>query len=301
MRVLGTLAVYLLVVFVGAAALAPWLWQAVQALAAGSHVAGQPFHRYVNRCLLGLALLGLWPLVRALGIRSWAEIGARWRQWRPREAGVGFLLGFVSLALAAGVVVLAGARQANPDLTVVKLLNRLGSAALTAALVAVLEEVLFRGAIYAALRRTLSFAGTAAVVSSIYALVHFFQRPAAPAVVGPLTGFTILGQMLTGFVDPALLVPGFFNLTLVGLLLAWARERTGALWLPIGMHAGWIFWLKAYGTVSVPVAGQDSILWGSGKLYDGWVTTAVLLPTFALLGWWLRRGAPVRPNGTCPS
>jgi membrane protease YdiL (CAAX protease family) len=30
------------------------------------------------------------------------------------------------------------------------------------------------------------------------------------------------------------------GLALFGLLLAWARLRSGGLWLPIGIHAGWV-------------------------------------------------------------
>lgn len=284
-QVIRVLAVYILVVFGGAALLAPWLWQAAQAVMPGSHLAGQPFHRYVNRCLLVLALAGLWPLVRALGIRSWAEIGADWRQWRRREAGLGVLIGFASLAAAALVVVLAGARHWNTDIAAAKLVSRLANAALSAVVVSLLEEILFRGAIYSAFRRSFGFISSALTVSAIYAIVHFFQRPPQPPEVNALTGFIILGQMLQGIADWSQIIPGFLNLTLVGLLLTWARERTGALWMSMGMHAGWIFWLKAYGTLTLPVAERTSLLWGTHKLYDGWVTSGVLVIVMAVLAW----------------
>ena len=53
--------------------------------------------------------------------------------------------------------------------------------------------------------------------------------------------------MLAGFADFHALVPGFFSLTLAGILLGLAYQRTGNLYFSIGLHAGWIFWLKTYG------------------------------------------------------
>ena len=38
----------------------------------------------------------------------------------------------------------------------------------------------------------------------------------------------------------------FATLFVIGMILAWARLRTGSLWFPIGLHAGWIFAFKGY-------------------------------------------------------
>ena len=61
------------------------------------------------------------------------------------------------------------------------------------------------------------------------------------------SGLILLPRMLGGFADFHALVPGFFNLTLAGVLLGLAYQRTGNLYFSIGLHAGWIFWLKTYG------------------------------------------------------
>jgi len=58
-------------------------------------------------------------------------------------------------------------------------------------------------------------------------------------------------------------VPGFLNLTLVGILLAVAFHRTGALYFPIGLHASWVVWIKLYGYVSQPTAGAGT--WGAAR------------------------------------
>ena len=76
MRLLRALVIYIVVVFIGGALLAPWLYWLAQT---GAHsfpqIAGAPFHRFVDRSLLLLALAGLWPLLRALGATSWRETG----------------------------------------------------------------------------------------------------------------------------------------------------------------------------------------------------------------------------------
>jgi len=280
---LRALLLYLAVVFIGAAILAPWAHGAVQHLAPATALARHPFHRYVSRCLLGLALAGLWPLVRALGVRSWPDIGWRPRSGWSREAGAGLAVGFVSLAAAAAASVLFGGRDWRMDHPAPDWGRHLSNATLAAFAVSILEELLFRGAVFTALRRTGSFASTAIVTSGIYALVHFFQKPPSPAVVGPLSGFVVLGQMLHGFTMLRDMVPGLVTLALAGGLLAWARERTGALWFSIGMHAGWIFWLKSFGFLTQAAPDGPSRIWGTDKLYDGWAATVVLAAVALLL------------------
>ena len=295
MKPLRVLLGYLAAVFLGAAAVAPWVYLAVQHYAPGSGLAHQPFHRYVNRCLLVLALAGIWPLVRALGLNSWTEIG--WKRAAPwwREARSGLAFGFVSLALAAAAALVFGGRQWRADHTAAEWAKHLGNAVGSAVLVSVLEELLFRGAVFSALRRVGSFALAATVSGGVYALVHFFERPPAPAEVQAGTGFLVLGQMLRGFADPQAVFPGLLTLALAGGLLAWARERTGALWFGIGLHAGWIFWLKSYGFLTVAASGATGALWGSAKLYDGWAALLVLSMVALPLAWRWRARPPSAP------
>ena len=77
-------------------------------------------------------------------------------------------------------------------------------------------------------------------------------------------------------------MPGFFNLTLAGVLLALAYQRTGNLYFSIGLHAGWIFWLKSYGAFTKDVANANVWLWGTGKMTDGWLALVVLTLTLVV-------------------
>src|SRR5438128_946694 len=90
MRPVQALCIYILAVFLGGALLAPWLYWLTQLFAASfPHLANSPFHRFVNRSLLGVALIGLWPLFHTMGARSSRDLGlvSPTRQWNKLAAG----------------------------------------------------------------------------------------------------------------------------------------------------------------------------------------------------------------------
>lgn len=240
-------------------------------------LAEKPFRRYVSRSFLVLALVGLWPFMRGLGVRSWRDAGLGTPRGQWGRLAMGFGLGLASLAIVALVAVGTGGRTFEGTHAPGAWFRHVTNAGLAAVVVAFFEELLFRGALFGALRRASGFAAALAVSSSVYALVHFLDRAEAPAVVNWSAGFVTLGAMLRGFTELHVLVPGFFNLTLAGCALALAYERTGSLYFSIGLHAGWIWWLKTYGFLTRPVPGASEWLWGTNKMIDGWVAFPVLV------------------------
>ena len=280
MRPLRTLVIYIAVVFVGGALLAPWLYWLAQHFAQEfPKIAGSPFHRYVNRALLGFALIGLWPFFKNLGATSARDVGLVSPVGQGKKIGGGFLLGFFSLAALAGLAIAAGARRFNMDLSGAQLGEKIIGAALTAIIVAVLEEILFRGGLFGSLKKVFHWIFALAVSSAVYAIVHFMESAREPDVVAWYSGLEILPQMLRGFANWQAVIPGFFNLTLAGALLALAYQRTGNLYFSIGLHAGWIFWLKSYGFLTLETKGANSWWWGTSKMTSGWLALPVLAAT----------------------
>ena len=283
MRPLWALVIYIAVVFFGGALLAPWLYWLAQHFAHSvPKLAGAPFHRFVDRSFLILALAGVWPLLRALGARSLRETGLVSPYGQSKKLSSGLLLGFVSLAVVAGIVLVSGGRALTGVAPAGKILGTLLSAAGTAAVVATLEEILFRGGVFGGLRRMFYWPLALGLSSLIFALVHFLQRADLTGPVAWNSGLVLLPRMLGGFVDFYALVPGFFSLTLVGVLLGLAYQRTGNLYFSIGLHAGWIFWLKIFGAFTTDVPGTAIWFWGSGKMIDGWLAFIVLALTLAV-------------------
>ena len=281
MRPLLALIIYFIIIFIGGALLAPWLYESAQHLPF-PHIARAPFHRFEDRAFLILALAGVWPLLKALGARSVADFGLALPYGQMKKFLGGVLLGFFSLAVVAAVAIGFGARHFAPSLTWHKIVGTLLGAVGTALVVAVLEEILFRGGLFGGLRRFLWWPIALIVSSAIYALSHFLQHG---EVTGPVTwhsGLDLLPQMFRGFADFRQLVPGFLCLTLVGILLGLGYQRTGNLYFPIGLHAGWIFWLKIYGSFTTETNWKLIWFWGSGKMVDGWLAFIVLLGALAI-------------------
>jgi membrane protease YdiL (CAAX protease family) len=277
MRPFRALLIYLVVVFIGGALLAPWLcWLAQSCAQSIPKIAGAPFHRFVDRALLILALAGLWPLLRAFGATSLREVGLTLPYGQSKKLFGGLLLGFFSLAIVAGMAVGFGDRVFVQNLTPHKIVGTIFGGIATAAIVATLEEILFRGGIFGGLRKVIYWPIALIVSSMIYALVHFLQRAEITGAIHWNSGLILLPRMLSGFVDFRALVPGFFNLTLAGILLGLAYQRTGNLYFSIGLHAGWIFWLKTYSAFTADAPRAATCLWGSGKMIDGWLAFFVL-------------------------
>jgi len=293
-RPLLALAAFLAFVFIGGALLAPWLHHALQALAPGTKVARTPFARVENRALLLMALVGIPFYVRASGIRRWRDVGVEPRAIRWRRVAGGFVLGFVSLAAVCAVAVAGGGRALNLARTPGQLAAQFAGALATALLVAVMEELLFRGAIFGGLRRAMPWIAAMLGSSAIYAIVHFMARPANPPVIDWLSGLRVLPSMLAGMAQPGGLVPAFLNLTLAGVVLALAYHFTGDILTSIGIHAGWIFWLKFYGYLTKGVPGVDPVFWGTRKLVDGWLAFVALVIVLGVVMAVARRGMVAR-------
>jgi uncharacterized protein len=285
---LAVILLYLIVVFVGAALIAPRFYASAQFLRDISYrfnfIADVPFHRFVSRCLILLAIVGLPSLLKGLGLRSALVLGVRGGPRHCIEALQGFAWSFVALATLAALFLTFEVRVVDTAHTSARWMQHLKNAAISATLVGVLEEVLFRGALFGALRQSLSFSRAAILSSAPYSLLHFLRQPEfVGRRVEWTSGFEVLGQMLGGFADFHVMIPAFFNYMLVGFLLALVFERSGSILFPIGLHAGLVFWLKSLNFVTNPVKGEANWFWGSEKVVDGWAAGILLLLVFLLV------------------
>ena len=284
MRPLRALLIYIAVVFLGGALLGPWLcWLARELAPVFPKFAQEPFHRYVNRSFELLALAGLWPLLRALGATSPRDIGLSRPSGQLKPLGGGFIIGFLSLAVVTGLVLATGARHLNESLPAAQLARKLLAAAATAAATAIIEEILFRGALFGSLRKVFDWRFALLLSSAVYALVHFLDKAKDPETVTWFSGLRLLPGMLHGLADGQTVVPRFLNLTMAGMVLGVAYQRTGTLYCSVGLHAGWIFWLKSYGIVSVQTSPARAWWWGTDRMIDGWLALPVLVATLFLL------------------
>jgi uncharacterized protein len=283
MRPIRSLLIYLVVVFLGGALLAPWLYWLTQ-WAAGhwpalSGLAGKPFHRFLDRSMLGLALLCLWPLLRNSGARHWRDLGfVRQRQSGPQILK-GFALGWASLAAVALLALACGVRAFILTHSAGDIIRQAIDATWAAVVVAILEELVFRGVLFGLLRQSMPWPAALVVSSAVYSVVHFIKSADTAMPVRWNSGLMLLRAML---VHPPPLIPAFLTLLVAGSILALCYQRTGALYFSIGLHAGWIFWLKTYAFLSHPTGAYVSF-WGTDNLIDGWLSLIVLAILFVLI------------------
>ena len=275
------------VVVLGALGAPPLFW-AGQYLVAHRilpSLAGFDFESYFHRALLVAALLLLWPLLRSLRFRNRRELGLEKNPRAGADLAIGFVIAAVPL-LCGGLVLIAlhiySLRHAF-------LWSKMPTVLAAASVVPILEEIFFRGFLLGVLLRSFSRRSALLITSALFSVVHFLKAPEQTSPnesVSWLSGFVSIAHSFWQFGDPLLLAAGFLTLFAIGCILADARLQTRSLWLPIGLHSGWIF---ANGTFSraarraalaLPWIGKD-LLVGVGPLM-------IALASWMLMRRWLK-------------
>jgi len=211
-----------------------------------------------------VALAGIWPLLRVLGLCSWSGLGYIRARGRSRHVLAGWALGAGSLAFLIIVTVAFGRHTLNLD----KSAGQIAGAALryffVGVLVALVEETLFRGVIQGALQRGMNAVLALLSASAIYSAVHFLKPYNANIPADQVqwnSGFVCLAGVVPHSFDHHGVLISVVTLFLAGCVLGLAYVKTGALYLPIGLHAGWVWanefarWLGA-GSIS-----DDMVAW----------------------------------------
>ena len=295
-RVLLVFLAYVLLAVVGGALSAPWIHGLLTSIVERPI----PFNELTIRWMQVLALVGLWPLLAAAGLSYKSgfglSTGAERNGWR--ELGRGTVWGVVALLIVVFGLVLFEVRAVRPErMTVAYIPLALLKAAMTAYVVATVEELWFRGALHSVFRRGFGPAAAIALGAALYAAVHFLRSPQAidPEVAGWLAGFQVLGLAFDGFAGSASW-SDFAALTLAGIWLGLARERGANVWVCIGLHAGWVLVIQL--TRRLTLLERDAefgFLVGRFDGVIGWLGfTALLLMVFVFLAW--SRSASRRPK-----
>ncbi|MEK7952590.1 CPBP family intramembrane glutamic endopeptidase [Luteolibacter soli] len=264
------------------------------------------FPTFFNRGTLLSALVLIFPLTRWLRA---GQTGVRYRDtpWslrRPdesvvldqgqplrrnprgwRQLGMGFLLGAGLLLLGGWGMEQAGffvwkdaafSTQGVPNKFVgrVELLKAFKTVLPGAMIVALIEETLFRGVLLGIFLRALKAVPAIVLLSLLFAFVHFLKPPDGVKIVNPGAagaGFELLGMILSQYAEPLSLISRFTLLAMVGGTLAYARYRTASLWLPLGIHFGWIVGVGLFKAATWPVVGlpESAHWWVGASLLEG--------------------------------
>lgn len=179
--------------------------------------------------MLLAAVLPAWFLLRIANGRTFrAASGLQWttRSWRQLWAGL-LLSGLMLVLLLVMELLVGDARMFLGRFPLAHILHILVLGFLSFALVGVAEEILMRGYPFDVLLRQGSTWSALLVTSVLFSLMHAMNPD--------------IGWM------------GFGNILLAGIWVGVARLVTGSLWLPIGLHTGWNFFLGS--VFGFPVSG----------------------------------------------
>jgi len=241
------------------------------------------FESFFHRALLLGALIFFWPLFRSLGIKGWRDLGLQKNPHRIRDVVIGFFAAAVPLLCFGALIIALKIYQLRETISIAAVAGR----SVSALIVPLIEEPLFRGLILGVLLRASPRYVAVFFTSAVFSILHFLKAPEkTAAVVHWNSGFISIANSFNQFTQALLLAAGFTTLFLLAWILADARLRTRSLWLPIGLHAGWIFSSALFNKIAH--REMEALPWLGKSLLIGLAPLAVALITWTLVRLWLR-------------
>jgi membrane protease YdiL (CAAX protease family) len=147
---------------------------------------------------------------------------------------------------------------------------------------AVVMEVFFRGLVLGVFLRAISPAAALGMSAAFFALVLSVIPPPGLNVADPEaagTGFEMLRLLAWRFADGHSICGKFLPLLALGGVLAYARWRTASLWLPIGLHTGWLLAqaMRCLFTAASGVPGTHGPVLADTLLQQGFIPLGAIL------------------------
>jgi membrane protease YdiL (CAAX protease family) len=240
------------------------------------------FEAFFHRALLLGALVFLWPFLRWLRIKGSRDLALERNPRWVRDVIVGFLLSTVPVLVCEIFLVQRGLYSLRTGSSWLAALPLIA----TAMIVPLIEEALFRGLFLGVFLRGLRPWPAILLSAAIFSIVHFLKAPSqTTTTVQWFSGFVSLSHSFDQFSEPMLVLGGFTTLFAIGVVLGHARLSTRSLWLPIGLHAGWILASEAFSKI----ARREIVAlpWLGKNLLIGLVPLCVCLLSWVLLRVWL--------------
>ncbi len=240
-----------------------------------------PFHRFFSRTAQICMIVALVPVAFHLRIFRLSGLGLQKNPFALRDGVTGLFTALLPVLILAALYIAWDVYRPRKELNTALFVRIF----LTAGVVAMIEEFLFRGVFLSLAVKAVGTVKGMLLVSGIFALVHFLKpAKASEETVTWLSGFSQIAAIFDNLPPWPVLGFAFCSLLLAGLVLAWATIKTRSLWAAIGLHAGWILaqqGLNAYAKFRAKPP-EEFLPWVGPNVVSGVVPTG-LLPLVAIL------------------
>ncbi len=233
------------------------------------------FQKLLTFGTLGIGMALALFYVRRTGPLTPAVLGLRWQDRFTLDPVAGFFSGLLILAVLEGSLLLLDVHevQRNREYVRMTVLTITVQALVLGTVVALVEELLFRGALLTALQRGYGRMTAMVLSSAVYAAAHFlkYPDPLPGAELHWYSGVQMFPTALRWFASPGT-PEALLSLFVFGMLLALVRLRRDSLWPCIGMHAGLVTGYKIAGYCTERVPGSEyAYLLSSNSPVLGWL------------------------------
>jgi membrane protease YdiL (CAAX protease family) len=244
-----------------------------------------PLSKVITKSTQLFLVLSIFPAMAYLKLNK-SDLGFAAKAVFFKQVLLGFGLGFATLMpvfiaeYALGIHIIDQTQHWTAGLLAEKALISL----LLALLISMIEEPIFRGILFAGLKKNLPVIAAIIISSAYYAALHFLDsKTEIPLQQADLfSGFTLLGEAFANLMNPQIL-SAFLALLMVGIFLGVLRANIKqSLGLCIGCHTCWVWQIKMskslFNTDSSSeylylVSSYDGVI---GPLVSGWLSLALI-------------------------
>tara|TARA_R110000782_G_scaffold160186_1_gene252232 strand:- start:1006 stop:1884 length:879 start_codon:yes stop_codon:yes gene_type:complete len=245
-------------------------------------VLGLAFRKYLTYATLisGLIISGVYlQLYNSLSFKAFGYSGKSLKFLNSMFNG--FIYGMIIMLIIEVLLLLLGIHEidTNRSITMASIAERIAKALLAGLLIGLVEESIFRGALFTGLYKQTGAVITVFFSSLVYSTVHFIRYRDLPADtdISWLTGISMMPEAFRRFHEWSI-VDYFLTLFIFGVLLGLLRLKHRGIAACIGVHAGIVMLIKLadYFTNRTHNSNYDYMVSQYNSTF-GWISFAVIL------------------------
>ncbi len=264
-------------------------------------VLGLAFRKYLTYATLisGLIVSGIYlQLYDSLSFKAFGYSGKLFKFLNSMLNGL--IYGMVIMLIIEVLLFLLGIHEldANRSISMVSIMERISKAMLAGLLIGLVEESIFRGALFTGLYKQTGAVITVFFSSLVYSTVHFIRYRDLPADtdISWFTGISMMPEAFRRFYEWSI-VDYFLTLFIFGVLLGLLRLKHSGIAACIGVHAGIVMLIKLadYFTNRTHSSKYDYLVSQYNSTF-GWISFVVILLFTVFYFVKLNAGLPTKPT-----